>query len=126
LLPRASTPPSPTKTPLPHVEPLGRVRVNFVKVYDKRLIMKASAKNDGDNPELFLDLEHPRPEFEQQDGVELHLGVSANFRLEQRRDSSVKPHIDVYLPLSEIPKLLQALVRANLRSRSSEGVAGGG
>ena len=105
----------PTPKALPHVEPLGRVRLNFVKVYDKRLILKASGSNPGDNPELFIDLEHPRPESTQQNGPELHLGVSANFRLEPQKNSRVKPHIDLYIPESEIHKLLQSIIQANLR-----------
>lgn len=98
-----------TKKPLPYVQHLCRIPLNFVKVYDKRLILKASAANDGDNPELFIDLEHPHPEFIQQNGAEIHLGVSANFRLEPQRNSVVKPHVDIYIPISEVGKLIEAL-----------------
>lgn len=105
----------PTPKALPRVEPLGRVRLNFVKVYDKRLILKASGSNPDDNPELFIDLEHPRSESTQQNGPELHLGISANFRLESQRNSAVKPHIDFYIPASEIHAFLQAIIQANLR-----------
>lgn len=110
-----SCPRPPTPKALPYVEPLGCVRLNFVKVYDKRLILKASGSNPGDNPELFIDLEHPRPESTQQNGPELHLGISANFRLESQRDSAVKPHLDIYIPASEIHAFLQAIIQANLR-----------
>ena len=95
--------------PLPRVKPLGSVPVSFVKVYGGNLILKASSKNDGDNPLLFLDLEHPRPNFGQMDGSELHLGVAAKFRLEPQRDSSVKPHIDIYVPASEAVRLREML-----------------
>lgn len=101
--------------PLPLVEPLGRVRLNFVKAYDKRNILKASARNEGDNPELFIDLEHPVEGFTEMKETELHLGISANFHLEPQKNSAVKPHIDLFVPASEIPNLLNALVRANLR-----------
>ncbi len=97
------------KKPLPRIQPLGHVPINFVKVYDKRLILKAAAANDGDDPELFIDLESPRPEYTQQNGLELHLGVSANFWVESRRNSQVKPHIDIYIPASEIPRLAEIL-----------------
>jgi len=104
---------SPTRNKaLPRIRFLGRFPINFVKVYDSRLILKASAANGGDNPELFLDLESPQPSFTQQNCAELHLGIAANFRLEQSRNSAVKPHIDIYLPASEIPRLLKALGRA--------------
>lgn len=96
---------------LPRVEPLGHIPINFVKVYGRELIMKASAKNDNVSPTLFLDLERPRPEFGQMDGPELHLGVSASFRSEDVRPSGVKPHIDIYIPASEITRLRELLAR---------------
>ena len=133
--PKTPLPLSGGRTQLPHVEPLGSVKINHVKLFDENLILKAHTNNNGDNPKLYLylDIEHPLPEFKQQKGTELHLGLSgvklsfiANFRREPKRDSNVKfGRIDAYIPPSEIPKLLQALVRANLRSRSSERVAGG-
>lgn len=98
-----------SKKELHRVEPLGRVKVNFVKAYDKRSILKASARNEGDNPELFIDLEHPQPSFTEMDSPELHLGISANFRFEPQRDSSVKPHIDIYVPASEARRLREML-----------------
>ncbi len=104
--------------PLPYVEPLGRVKLNLVKAYDKRLILKASAKNKDDNPVLYIDLEHPRDDFTQMKETELHLGISANFRVEPQHDSSVKPHIDIYIPKSEIHSFLRSIIQANLIRRS--------
>lgn len=83
--------------PLPRVEPLGRLKVNFVKVYSPQLMMKAHEKNHNDNPELFVDIE----------GEEIHLGVSAKFRFEPQRESQVKPHIDIYIPITEGAKVLE-------------------
>lgn len=108
--------PAEPKVQLPHVEPLGRIPLNFVKVYapEHGVVLKAHRGN-GDNPELYIDLEHPRPEFEQQNGPELHLGISAKFRVEPLRNSKVKPHIDAYLAESEIHRFLQSIIQANLR-----------
>lgn len=97
--------------PLPRVQPLGRVRLNFVKVYapNQGVVLKAHRDNGG--CELFLDLEDSdRPE-----GVELHLGIAGSFRPEPLRNSEVKDHIDIYIPRSEVSNLLRALTQANLR-----------
>lgn len=85
--------------PLPRVERLGRVKVNFVKVYSRDLVMKAHSE-DGDDPELFVDVENSGRR-----GLELHLGVSANFRFEPWRYTAVKPHIDIYIPITEGEKI---------------------
>ncbi len=102
---------APSKTPLPHVQHLCRIPVNFVKCYDQRFLLKAARE---DQPELFVDLETPRPDFQEQNGAELHLGVSGQFRLEARRNSAVKPHLDIYIPISEVAKLREALGRLQL------------
>ncbi len=60
------------RKPLPRVQPLGRIPINFVKVYGAftkypdNLVLKASAQNRGDDPELFIDIERPMPEFKSQ------------------------------------------------------------
>jgi len=101
----ASTAPQSRKE-LPRVEPLGRIRINFVKIYSRDLVMKAHADN-GDKPELFIDLEHAGR------GGELHFGISADFRFEPWRYTEVKPHIDIYIPASEIPRLREMLARGD-------------
>ena len=124
-------PPTPGTKPLPRMQSLGRVDgipINYVKVYAPKqgVILKAHHEND-DGCRLFLDLE----DSGRNEGIELHLGVGGNLRPEPLRNSNVKPHIDVYVPRSEviplvtalyaavppseIPKLIQALAHVNRR-----------
>jgi len=94
------------KKELPRIVSLGSVRVNFVKVYSPSLVMKAHS-DDGDRPELFVDLEDAGR------GRELHLGISADFRFEPWRYTEVKPRLDIYIPASEIPRLREMLARGD-------------
>ena len=101
------------RTPLPLVEPLGRVSPRFCKLYSKEhgIFLKTHADNGGDKPTLWIDLEHSEW------GPELHLAVTQGWRKEAVRESGVKndSRLDIYIPASEISKLLSALVQANLR-----------
>lgn len=102
--------PAEPKVQLPHVEPLGYVKLNFVKAYVRGGGGMLNAHRDtGGDPVLYIDLEHSPH------GTELHLGVSGNFSVSPERPSSVKPHIDIYIPQSQIHKFLQSIILANLR-----------
>jgi len=97
------------KVRLPHVEPLGYAKLNFVKVDVRGGGMLNAHRDTGGDPVLYVDLEHSPH------GTELHFGASGNFSLSPERPSSVKPHIDIYIPESEIHRLLQSIIQANLR-----------
>ena len=101
---------------IPKMIPLGRLKANFVKVYDDRCMLAAGPTQA---PVVFIDLELPQPEYQQQKETEIHIGISANFQLGSRKDSGVKPHIDIYLPLSEIGKLEEII--GSLRSSDLTG-----
>lgn len=98
--------------PLPRIQPLGRVDgipINYVKVYAPKqgVVLKAHHENN-DGCRLFIDLE----DSGRNEGIELHLGVGGNLRAESLRNSKVKPHIDVYVPRSEVISLITALYAA--------------
>ena len=96
------------KKPLPKLTHLCRIPLNFVKVYApaQGVVLKAHREN-GDSPELFLDLE----DSGRAEGVEVHVGIGGRFRVEQLRNTAVKVHIDAYAPKDQIPELLKALGR---------------
>lgn len=94
---------------LPRIKSLGRVEARFVSVLAPELgkCMKAH-RNDGDNPTLYVDLEAPRKGFKEQVEPELHLGISAQFKVASL-SPTIRPHVDIFIPLAEVRKLRELL-----------------
>lgn len=114
---------------LPHVRHIGKIALDNVKVYYRSLPVMLEADNQchlchqSDFPTLWVDLERPDASHEHADkGWQIHLGVSAlTFHEEETRQSRVKPHIDIYISLSEflrLAKLFEKIKREYLHVRS--------
>lgn len=90
---------------IPRKIELGKLPITFVGAYNpmKHYRMKSAIE---DGPTLFVDLEWPQPEFQVQKSLELHLGVWGPFRNEKLYSNTVRPHIDIYLPIEAVIELL--------------------
>lgn len=94
---------------LPRIKSLGRIDVRFVSVLAPELGKALKAhRSDGDAPVLYVDLEAPRKGFKEQVEPELHLGISAQFKVASL-SPTIKPHVDIFIPLSEARKLRELL-----------------
>ena len=117
----------PTPQSLPYIlQQLGHSPLTFFKLYapsyrcprcgEEGLFVKVSA-NDGRVLTEFWDIEGPRANFENMEGLELHQGIGAKggFRYEEFHESSVSDHLDIFGTLFvRSSHLIQALVQANL------------
>ena len=117
----------PTPQSLPYIlQQLGHSPLTFFKLYapsyrcprcgEEGLFVKVSA-NDGRVLTEFWDVEGPRANFENMEGLELHQGIGAKggFRYEEFHESGVADHLDVFGTLFvRSSRLIQALVQANL------------
>ena len=97
----------------------GKMRLPIGKAFLKILLNKAKVyvnvkgcfieayRVSGGEPEMYIDLESPRPEYRVHKETELHFGIRANWRMEEIRESNVKSNrIDLYMPLNEVPNLI--------------------
>ncbi len=113
--------------PLPVIhQKLGEIPLTFFKLYapsyccprcgEKGLFVKVSA-NDGRTLTEYWDIEGPRADFKNMEGLELHQGIGAKdgFKYEFMHPSKVKPHLDIFGTLFvRSSHLIRALVQANL------------
>lgn len=98
----------------------GPVPLRFFKVYSHSFgFLKSHEENDGDEPQIYLDLEDSRENYEQHLELEAHIGVWSpdGFRVEESRKSGVKDHLDIYLGLEQLRELHSALGKMLFRFR---------
>lgn len=90
---------------LPHKIEIGNVPVTFCSAYnpDKNLQFKTAIE---DGAVCYADIEWPQPEFLVQNSLELHLGVSGQFKNVKLYSAKVRPHIDIYIPIEAVIGLL--------------------
>jgi hypothetical protein len=86
---------------LPNKLELGRLPITFCAAYnsERRFQMKTAIESA---PMCFIDLETPQPEFQVQDALELHLGVSGLFKSVKLYSNTIRSHIDIYIPIEAI------------------------
>lgn len=90
---------------IPRKIELGKLPITFVSAYNaaKHYRMKSAIE---DGPTLFIDLGWPQSEFQVQKSLELHLGVWGPFKNEKLYSNTVRPHIDIYIPIEAVLGLL--------------------
>lgn len=90
------------KKSLPITNNIGKITPNIAYFYGLKEIAIA---NDA---VLYVDIEQPQEEYRAMKETEIHFGISGNWHF-QRRYGNVKPHLDLYLSLSEFMELCRII-----------------
>lgn len=100
---------------LPIGKNFGRIPINLITVYHKLPYLIISDKTRNENPLLFIDIETPDKSHKTYTSKklekEIHFGITGNFRLISKKSDKFKPHIDIYIPISELNYLIDTLLK---------------
>jgi hypothetical protein len=88
----------------------GRIKINRAKLYTPSPHQLPQIwRYKGQNPELIIKYNSPKKEFEFMNNKEIGLSITGNWELEERKESKVKPELNIDIPLWEINHIIRAL-----------------
>jgi len=105
---------------IPFGEAVSNIQIDMVKVFVpvKKAMLKCF-RDEGGAPEIFIDVARPRPEYTRMKGLQVHIGIRGDFKLEDVFESNVKQNrIDIYMPADQLLNFIVAINECRQKIRA--------